>query len=95
MTSLLGGAPPKGGAPRKRGARVPGCSTLEVTQWHERDRAHVELRRKSDEKTVAEWWDDDVAQMVEGGLFKSGFPREKGVSTRSVLEYAASVGLCK
>ena len=36
--------------------------------WSERDRAHVELRNKKTEKTLIEWWDDEVNEAIEDGF---------------------------
>jgi hypothetical protein len=40
----------------------------EIHTWFERDRAHVELRDKVTEKTIVEWWDEAVSQVVEDGF---------------------------
>lgn len=36
--------------------------------WFERDRAHVDLRRKSNDETIVEWWDEAVAEAIEDGF---------------------------
>ena len=36
--------------------------------WEERDRSHVELRNKKTEKTLIEWWDDEVNEAIEDGF---------------------------
>lgn len=60
---------------------------LELHTWFERDRAHVELRDRVTDETIVEWWDDEVAQMVEDGFLN---PKDyKG----SAIEYARSVGI--
>ncbi|MEQ1936097.1 MAG: hypothetical protein ABL962_19760 [Fimbriimonadaceae bacterium] len=63
-------------------------TTLNTTihTWFERDRQHVELRRATDSKTIAEWWDEDVTQAVE-----DGFLNPKNYH-RSAVEYANDMG---
>jgi predicted RNA-binding Zn-ribbon protein involved in translation (DUF1610 family) len=39
----------------------------EIHTWFERDRSHVELRDKNTDKTLAQWWDEDVRGAVEDG----------------------------
>lgn len=70
--------------------RVPSRSDVNVDVWEERDRLHIHVKRKSDDSTVAEWWDDDARQMFEDGFFKSG----RGFKD-SVLDYCAEVGLIR
>ena len=73
--------------PGKR--RLPSRSEVEVVTWSERDRNHIWVRdKKTQQKTIAEWWDDDARQMFEDGFFIRGLGFE-----RSVLDYAESVGL--
>ena len=59
----------------------------EIHTWFERDRQHVELRDSSTDKTILEFWDDDVTQIVEDGF----------ISARdwhgSMFEYAQELGL--
>lgn len=57
-----------------------------VHTWFERDRQNIWVE---DEKgrNVAEWWDEDVSDMVEQGFFNS---RDL---EGSVMEYLASVGV--
>lgn len=69
---------------------------LEV--WQERDRLHIGLERVQDDATVADWWDEDAAQMFEDGFFKhSGIfgklDQNDRVLFQSVIDYAKSVGL--
>lgn len=40
----------------------------ELHTWFERDRAHVDLRDKRDDKTIVEWWDEAVGEAVEDGF---------------------------
>lgn len=70
-----------------RGKRPVRFSETEIETWFERDRAHVELRNKKTQKTIIEFWDDDVGQMVEDGFLN---PRDWH---RSIFEYAQSVGV--
>ncbi len=83
---------------KRRKPALPACGNLVVDQWFERDRAMVHVKTKDTEKTVAEWWDDDVGQMVEDGFFKTlGFRGKRGapIDDRSVLEYLAYRGDCQ
>ena len=41
---------------------------LDLYTWFERDRAHVELRNKETDKTLIEFWDNEVGEMVEDGF---------------------------
>lgn len=69
--------------------RLLSRSEVEVATWFERDRAHVQIRdKKTQQKTIAEWWDDDARQMFEDGFFIRGLGFE-----RSLLDYAEEVGL--
>ncbi len=66
----------------------PGVRT-EIHTWFERDRQHVELRNAKTDKTIVEWWDDDVTQAVEDGFLN---PKDWHGSAR---EYAEMHGLLK
>lgn len=69
--------------------RLPTRGEVEVAVWEERDRLHIHIRdKKTQQKTIAEWWDDDARQMFEDGFFKRGRDLE-----RSVLDYAEEMGL--
>lgn len=57
--------------------------------WFERDRAHVDLRRKSNDKTIVEWWDGAVHEAVEDGFLD---PRDYHASA---FEYAEDHGLLR
>ncbi|MGI0149762.1 MAG: hypothetical protein ACREDF_09570 [Thermoplasmata archaeon] len=62
---------------------------VEVAVWEERDRLHIHIRdKKTQQRTIAEWWDDDARQMFEDGFFKPGVELK-----RSVIRYAEEVGL--
>lgn len=39
-----------------------------ITVWQERDRLHICLARKADDKTLVEWQDDDAYQAVDDGF---------------------------
>jgi len=54
--------------PRARRAPLVRYSDTEIHTWFERDRAHVELRNKRTQVTVAEWWDEEVGEEVEAGF---------------------------
>lgn len=55
---------------------------VDVKEWWERDRAFVGVWDTESEEYYAEWWDDDVRDLIEMGFFKSG----RGFR-RSVVEY--------
>jgi hypothetical protein len=59
----------------------------ELHTWFERDRAHVELRSKLDDKTIIEFWDDAVSEAVEDGFLN---PRDYH---QSAYDYAKSLDL--
>lgn len=59
---------------------------IELYTWFERDRQCVELRRKDNDETVAEWWDDDVSQLVEDGFLD---PKDW---KQSAFDYAQEIG---
>lgn len=64
-------------------------SDTEIHTWFERDRSHVELREKSTDRTLVEWWDEDVTQAIEDGFLK---PRD---FHGSAYEYALERGMLK
>lgn len=69
-----------------------------VISWSERDRLHIGIvDKETEQKSIADWWDDDARQMFEDGFFKPGNIRHQTITGRafedSVLEYAESVGL--
>src|SRR6266404_7398863 len=72
----------------------------ELHTWFERDRAHVELRSKLDDKTIVEWWDDAVSEAVEDGFLDSrdyhqtayGYAKERGMLPRVLPHYIAMSG---
>lgn len=45
-----------------------GINDTELNTWFERDRQHVELRNTLTDRTICEWWDEDVTQAVENGF---------------------------
>jgi hypothetical protein len=62
-------------------------TTLNV--WEERDRLHIALvDKKTEQKTFAEWWDDDAREMFEDGFFERGKRLHQ-----SVFDYAKEHGL--
>ncbi len=70
-----------------------------VDSWVERDRIGIWLTDKRTDKTVAEWWDEDAAQMFEDGFFKPGHIRNETITgpdfEKSVLDYAEYIGILK
>jgi hypothetical protein len=59
----------------------------EIHTWFERDRAHVELRNKRTDKTIVEWWDEEVGEAIEDGFLD---PRHYH---QSAFDYAVSMGM--
>lgn len=57
-----------------------------VSTWFERDRAFVGIQDVETTDYLAEWWDEEVGEMVEDGFFK---PHDD----LSVIKYADEVGL--
>lgn len=49
-------------------SKAPTLSDTTIAVWQERDRLHICLSRKSDDKTLVEWWDDDACQAIEDGF---------------------------
>jgi len=41
---------------------------LTVYTWFERDRAHLELRNEDTDKTILEFWDEEVRDIIEDGF---------------------------
>jgi hypothetical protein len=66
---------------------LPRRSVCRVAVWEERDRLHVHAFQDDENRTVAEWWDDDARQMFEDGFFERG-PRLEA----SVLDHLAELG---
>jgi len=40
----------------------------ELYTWDERDSAFIELRDKKTQKTLVEWWDEEVKEVYEDGF---------------------------
>lgn len=69
--------------------RLLSRAEVDVAVWEERDRLHIIIRdKKTGQRTIAEWWDDDALQMFEDGFFKRGVELK-----RSVIAYAEEMGL--
>lgn len=61
---------------------------VKVTVWEERDRLHIGIvDKKTEQVSIADWWDDDARQMFEDGFFS-----HKHGLDNSVLEYAEDMG---
>jgi hypothetical protein len=71
----------------KRRAPVLSIGDTELHTWFERDRQHVELRDKKSERTIVEWWDEEVSEAVEDGFLKPGRWHQ------TAFDYAADHGL--
>jgi hypothetical protein len=39
-----------------------------ISVWEERNRLHICLSRKDNDKTMVEWWDDNARQAIEDGF---------------------------
>lgn len=61
--------------------------TIELHTWFERDRAHVELRDTTTNKTIVEWWDEEVFEAIEDGFLD---PRDL---EGSATAYAEAMGI--
>lgn len=59
----------------------------QIHTWFERDRQHVELRSKLDDKTILEFWDEAVTEAVEDGFLN---PRDYH---QSIYDYARYLGM--
>lgn len=66
---------------------TPLSIATEIHTWFERDRAHVELRAVRTERTIIEWWDEEVQEAIEDGFLN---PKDYH---KSALEYAKERGL--
>jgi len=78
---------------RRRNPFVPNrpltIRDTELHTWFERDRAHVELRNKRTQKTIVEWWDEDVAEAIEDGFLDRRHLHD------SAFDYAIDHGFIK
>ncbi len=89
------------GGSKKAAKAKPTRYDCKIDTWQERDRASVVVTDKRTDKTIAEWWDDDVRQMFEDGFFKGGMGGERQLGTEkpspafvnSVYDYMESVGM--
>lgn len=61
--------------------------TVELHTWFERDRAHVELRDAETQKTIIEWWDEEVFEAIDDGFLD---PRD---FEGSAVAYAEAIGI--
>lgn len=77
--------------PRRKNKLPPllNFSNTGIETWFERDRAHVALTADNGQRTIIEWWDEDVAQAVEDGFL------EPGDYHRSAYDYAVSLGIIR
>ena len=72
-----------------KGKRLLSRAEVDVDVWEERDRLSIVIKdKKTGQRTIAEWWDDDARQMFEDGFFKRGVELK-----RSVIAYAEEMGL--
>ncbi len=78
-------------------ARKPARDDVSVGSWVERDRIGIWITDNRTDKMVAEWWDEDAAQMFEDGFFKRGRIQHQTITGRefenSVLDYAEYIGI--
>lgn len=80
--------------------RVPTLSfeDTEIRTWFERDRAHVDLVNKRTNRSIIEWWDQDVYDAIEDGFLDAGrkpFRADSAALHKSAYEYAISIGLIR
>lgn len=87
-------------ATAKKASGKPTRYDCKIDTWQERDRLSVVVTDKRNDKTIAEWWDDDVRQMFEDGFFKGsmggerqlGMEKPSSVFVNSVYDYLESIG---
>jgi rubrerythrin len=53
----------------------PTRDQVKVRAWSERDRLGIWVTDLRNDRTIAQWWDDDARQMFEDGFFKPGVPQ--------------------
>ena len=77
--------------------RKPARGDVSVGSWVERDRIGIWITDNRTDKTVAEWWDEDAAQMFEDGFFKPGRIHGETITggefEKSVLDYGEYIGI--
>jgi hypothetical protein len=71
---------------------------VSVEHWFERDRRFVGIQEVDSGEYLAEWWDDEVGELIEGGFFYSPgiafrMPAELAKFNKSVMDYAESQGI--
>lgn len=71
---------------------------LAVEYWFERDRAFIGIQDVESGEYLAEWWDGDVAGLVEDGYFYwpgigLRIPSEIAKLKKSVIDYAEQSGV--
>lgn len=76
-------------ARRNPKAKAVAIDDTSLNTWFERDRSHLELRDARTDKTILEFWDDDVQQLVEDGFLD---PRDWH---GSIYDYAVHLGVIK
>lgn len=60
-----------------------------VETWFERDRSSVDLRKKKDDATIIDWWDEAVAEAIDDGFLNS---RDYH---KSAYQYALNMGIIR
>lgn len=75
---------------RRRPGKPPRLQDVTVGVWEERDRLHIYVTDTRNDRTVAEWLDDDARQMFDDGFFQRG-----GRLRASVLDYCVQMGLLR
>ena len=61
----------------------------ELKTWFERDRAHVDLQDRETGRTLIEFWDEDVEQLLEDGFL------DRRNLHDSLYKYAVHLGAIK
>jgi hypothetical protein len=70
----------------------------ELYTWFERDRAHIELRNRNTDRTIIEWWDEAVDELVQDGFVSDKhwimgrLMNERGLHV-DVYNYARDLGI--
>ena len=63
-----------------------------VHTWFERDRQNIWVEDAKG-RNVAEWWDEEVSEMITDGFFK--FRGSRSLVGESVINYLVEMGIIK
>src|SRR5262245_14913307 len=73
----------------KTTSKTFGLEDTELKTWFERDRAHVDLQDRRTGRTLIEFWDEDVGQLLEDGFL------DRRDLHSSLYNYAVYLGVIK